>query len=123
MSETIQTIISFQLKKYHGVTPEKVLDIFTESVENYKRAPKRQKLKCAAQAFIDACLVLGNDYLTGAQALEVFNNLATDLETDKDSLTRQINKLMKQLRKEYEKNSGNRTWLNLIRVCFRKTRK
>lgn len=120
MKETIQSIIEFESKKYEGAEFSLVLDIFQNSVENYKVATKRKKLEYVAKTFINACLVASMDALTGAQAFEVFNNLATDLETDKDTLERKINKLMKKERSEYEKNRGNRTWLNLIRMCFRK---
>lgn len=121
MKETIQSIIEFESKKYEGAEFSLVLDIFQNSVENYKVATKRKKLEYVAKTFINACLVASMDALTGAQAFEVFNNLATDLETDKDTLEKKINKLMKTERSEYEKNRGNRTWLNLIRMCFRKT--
>lgn len=120
MKETIQSIIEFESKKYEGAEFSLVLDIFQNSVENYKVATKRKKLEYVAKTFINACLVASMDALTGAQAFEVFNNLATDLETDKDTLEKKINKLMKTERSEYEKNRGNRTWLNLIRMCFRK---
>lgn len=120
MKETIQSIIEFESKKYEGAEFSLVLDIFQNSVENYKVATKRKKLEYVAKTFINACLVASMDALTGAQAFEVFNNLATDLETDKDTIERKINKLMKKERSEYEKNRGNRTWLNLIRMCFRK---
>jgi hypothetical protein len=120
MKETIQSIIEFESKKYEGAEFSLVLDIFQNSVENYKVATKRKKLEYVAKTFINACLVASMDALTGAQAFEVFNNLATDLETDKDTLERKINKLMKTERSEYEKNRDNRTWLNLIRLCFRK---
>lgn len=120
MKETIQSIIEFESKKYEGAEFSLVLDIFQNSVENYKVATKRKKLEYVAKTFINACLVASMDALTGAQAFEVFNNLATDLETDKDTLERKINKLMKKERSEYEKNRDNRTWLNLIRLCFRK---
>lgn len=120
MKETIQSIIEFESKKYEGAEFSLVLDIFQNSVENYKVATKRKKLEYVAKTFINACLVASMDALTGAQAFEVFNNLATDLETDKDTLERKINKLMKMERSEYEKNRDNRTWLNLIRLCFRK---
>ena len=120
MKETIQSIIEFESKKYEGIEFSLALDIFQQSVENYKVATKRKKLEYVAKTFINACLVASMDALTGAQAFEVFNNLATDLETDKDTLERKINKLMKMERSEYEKNRCNRTWLNLIRMCFRK---
>lgn len=120
MKETIQSIIEFESKKYEGAEFSLVLDIFQNSVENYKVATKRKKLEYVAKTFINACLVASMDALTGAQAFEIFNNLATDLETDKDTLEKKINKLMKTERSEYDKNRGNRTWLNLIRMCFRK---
>ena len=120
MKETIQSIIEFESKKYEGIEFSLALDIFQQSVENYKVATKRKKLEYVAKTFINACLVASMDALTGAQAFEVFNNLATDLETDKDTLERKINKLMKMERSEYEKNRDTRTWLNLIRLCFRK---
>lgn len=113
-------IMSFYAQKYPDMTFEIALDFFENSVENYKVATKRKKLEYVAKTFINACLVASMDALTGAQAFEVFNNLATDLETDKDTLERKINKLMKMERSEYEKNRDNRTWLNLIRMCFRK---
>ncbi len=122
MSETINTIIEFESKKYKDVDFSTALDIFTESVEQCKQAKKRKKLDCAAMAFVHACLVLNICYLTGAQALEVVNNLFTDLGTDKNTLEKAINKIMKKERKEYEKNHTNRTWLGLIRVRKRKTR-
>lgn len=121
MKETIQSIIEFESKKYEGAEFSLVLDLFQNSVENYKVATKRKKLEYVAKTFINACLVASMDALTGAQAFEVFNNLATDLETDKDTLEKKINKIMKKERSEYEKNRDNRTWLNLIRMCFRKT--
>lgn len=121
--ETIQSIIEFETQKYQGIEFSLALDIFQDSVENYKRATKRQKLSCVAKAFINACLVLSIDYLTGSQALEVVNNLSTDLETDKETLEKAINKQMKKERKDYEKNQHNRTWLGLIRMCKRANRK
>ncbi len=120
MKETIQSIIEFESKKYEGAEFSLVLDLFQNSVENYKVATKKKKLEYVAKTFINACLVASMDALTGAQAFEVFNNLATDLETDKDTLEKKINKIMKKERSEYEKNRDNRTWLNLIRMCFRK---
>lgn len=123
MKETIQSIIDFETCKYQGIEFSLALDLFTESVENYKRATRRQKLSCVAKAFINACLVLSMDYLTGAQALEVVNNLSTDLETDKEVLEKAINKQMRKERKDYEKNQHNRTWLGLIRMCKRANRK
>lgn len=119
MRETIQSIMEFQSKKYQDIEFSLALDIFQESVENYKRATKRQKLDCVAKVFINACLVMSVEYLTGAQAMEVFNNIATDYGADKDTLELRINKLIKKQRKEYEKNNDNRTWLNLIRMCKR----
>jgi hypothetical protein len=120
MKETIQSIIEFESKKYEGAEFSLALDILQNSVENYKVATKRKKLEYVAKTFINACLVASMDALTGAQAFEVFNNLATDLETDKDTIEKKINKIMKKERSEYEKNRDNRTWLNLIRLCFRK---
>jgi len=120
MKETIQSIIEFESKKYEGAEFSLVLDLFQNSVENYKVATKRKKLEYVAKTFINACLVASMDALTGAQAFEVFNNLATDLETDKDTIEKKINKIMKKERSEYDKNRGNRTWFNLIRLCHRK---
>lgn len=102
--ETIETIMAFELKKYNDIDFHKALDLFTESVEKYKRASKRQKLSCVAQVFIKACLVLGVEYLTGAQCMEVFNNIATDYGADKPDIEKQINKELQKERKEYEKS-------------------
>lgn len=95
----IYTIMEWLVKQSPTISFTESLDIFADSVENYKKAKKRQKLNCVAQAFIDACRVMAMDLLTGAQALEVFNNLATDLGTDKDTLENAINKLIRKQRK------------------------
>lgn len=121
MRETIQSIMEFQSKKYQDIEFSLALDIFQESVENYKRAPKRQKLDCVAKVFINACLVMSVEYLTGAQAMEVFNNIATDYGADKDTLELRINKLITKQRKEYERNCHNRVWLGIVRMCKRAT--
>lgn len=102
--ETIETIMAFELKKYNDISFHKALDLFQESVENYKRATKRQKLKYVAQVFIKACIVMNIEYLTGAQCMEIFNNVATDYGADKDIIEKEINKEMKKERKEYEKS-------------------
>lgn len=99
MKETIESIIGLQLTQHEDIDFSKALDIFTDSVENYKRSTKRQRLNCVALVFINACLIMGIDYLTGAQAMEVFNNIATDYGADKDVLEKRINKIIKKQRK------------------------
>lgn len=98
-SQTIYTVIDIIKSKYHDITLKKAIDIFTDTVENYKKSKKKQKLKWVAQAFIDSCLVMSVDYLTGIQCGEIANNLATDLGTNKDTVERKIDKLIKKERK------------------------
>ena len=114
--ETIISIIDFQTKKYQGIDFSTALDIFCDSVEQYKHSIKRKKLECVAKVFMNACLVASLDNLTGAQCFEVFNNLATDLETDKEVLENAINKLVRKEKKDYERNKNNSLWTSLMRM-------
>ena len=107
MTETIISIIDFEVRKHQGIEFHKALDLFQESVENYKTAPQRKKLECGAQTFISACIVAAVEPLTGAQAFEVFNNVATDYGADKEILEKAINNLMQKERKDYEKDFYN----------------
>ena len=97
--KSLITIVESQKYLHPDITLEEAIDIFTETVENYKNAKRREKLKWVAQAFIDACLVMSVDYLTGVQCGEIANNLATDLDTDKEKVERKINKLIERIGK------------------------
>lgn len=90
-------ILELQDKLHPRLWPTYALDIFLKTVEKYKKARKKNKLKYIAQAFLDACIVLNRDYLMGAQAFEVFNNLATDYGANKDDIEKEINKLLEKL--------------------------
>lgn len=86
--KTTDKIIKYYRK--NTLTKKKAIDIFADSVENYKKANKKERLYWVAKSFIDAFLVMKCDFLTGAQALEVANNLATDFGADKDIINRKI---------------------------------
>jgi len=103
--ESLETILYFEMYKYQGIAREKAIDIFVDSVENYKKATKRKKLYWIAKTFIASCLIMGIDYLTGAQCMEVFNNLCTDFGADKPTVAKEIDKVMKKERKQNEKNN------------------
>lgn len=121
--ETIISIIEFQSRKYHGIGFSEALDIFCDSVEQYKHSIKRKRLECVAKVFMNACLVAGIDNLSGAQCFEVFNNLCTDMETDKETLEKAINKLVRKEKKDYERNKDNCLWTSLVRMRKRHPRK
>lgn len=105
------------------ISKEKALDIFLDSVENYKKAPKKDKLKHIAESYINALMVMKIDFLTGAQAFEVANNLATDFETNKDIIEKEIIKLIiKERRKKHEKTFIYRFYSIFVRLCKRKAR-
>ena len=87
-------IIKWEKKQHPNITLKKALDIFSETVENYKNATKRKRLNYVAKCFLDACLIASLEPLTGSQAFEVFNNIATDFDTDKDTVERKINKII-----------------------------
>ena len=98
--ETVLSIIEYHQKNHTGITLMEALDIFTECVESYKNATKRKKLDWVAESFIAACLIAWCEPITGAQAFEIFNNLATDLETNKVAIEKAVNKIMAKKRKQ-----------------------
>lgn len=106
--ESILGIIEFY-NKTNRFNLEKTIDLFADSVENYKKAKTRpQKLKFVALSFINACRVASVETLTGAQCFEVFNNLATDFNATKPTVERAINKIMRKEREAYENNNSDK---------------
>lgn len=116
--ETLEKVIKFNKNK--SLTRKKAIDLFTYSVENYKKAQQKDKLFWVAQTFINSYLVMKCDFLTGAQAFEVANNLATDFGADKDTLNKQIVKNLSKERGKNEKNLIISIFNRLICLCKRR---
>lgn len=97
----LEQIITFWGRTCPKMPLSKTIDIFADSVENYKDCNYSQKLYFVANTFILAANVMRVDFLTGSQAMEVANNLATDFGADKTKVQNQINKIMKENERKY----------------------
>lgn len=95
-----EQIIRWWVVNTPKMTYHKALDIFSDAVENYKQCAYKDKLYYVALSFILAANVTRIDFLTGAQAFEVADNVATDFGADKIRVQNQINKIMKELEKK-----------------------
>lgn len=83
------------LVTYPKMTLKKAMDVFADTVENYKNCSTKDKLYYDSLSFITAINIMRIDFLTGAQALEVANNVATDFGASKVQVQAQIDKIMK----------------------------
>ena len=83
------------------MTLKKSIDLFADSVESYKNCDYKLKLFYVANTFILAVNIARIEFLTGSQAFEVANNLATDFGADKIRVQNQINKIMKENERKY----------------------
>lgn len=90
-----EQIIRWWLTTYPKMTLKKSMDIFADTVENYKNCSPKDKLYYDSLSFITALNIMRVDFLTGAQALEVANNVATDFGASKIQVQAQIDKIMK----------------------------
>lgn len=90
-----EQIMRWWLTTYPKMTLKKALDIFADTVENYKNCSPKDKLYYDSLSFITAINIVRVDFLTGSQALEVANNVATDFGASKVQVQAQIDKIMK----------------------------
>lgn len=90
-----EQIMRWWLDTYPKMTLKKALDIFADTVENYKNCSPKDKLYYDSLSFITAINIMRIDFLTGAQAFEVANNVATDFGASKVQVQAQIDKVMK----------------------------
>lgn len=98
-----EQIIHWWVVNEPKMTFHKALDIFSNAVENYKNCDYKDKLYYVALCFITAANMMRLDFLTGSQAFEVANNVATDFGADKVRVQNQINKIMQDKEREYGK--------------------
>ncbi len=101
-----------QIIRWWGITCPKMtftkaLDIFGDAVESYKDCPYKEKLHYVALSFILAANISRIDFLTGAQAFEVANNVATDFGADKVRVQNEINKIMHKMEGRYDDKRFN----------------
>lgn len=90
-----EQIMRWWLTTYPKMTLKKALDIFADTVENYKSCFPKDKLYYDSLSFITAINIMRIDFLTGTQAFEVANNVATDFGASKVQVQAQIDKIMK----------------------------
>ena len=103
----IEDIICWFIKNYPNMTRKKAIDLFADAVENYKNCDYKSKLEYEALSFIYAANICRIDFLTGSQAFEVANNVATDFGADKKKVQNRINDIMKNSeRGKYDKRYG-----------------
>lgn len=95
-----EQIIRWWVVNTPKMTYHKTLDIFSDAVENYKHCTYKEKLYYVALSFILAANITRIDFLTGAQAFEVADNVATDFGADKIRVQNQINKIMQELERK-----------------------
>ena len=92
---SLEQIVRWWSAAYPKMTLKKSMDIFADTVENYKNCSPKDKLYYDSLSFITALNIMRIDFLTGAQALEVANNVATDFGASKIQVQAQIDKIMK----------------------------
>lgn len=95
-----EQIIRWWVLNEPKMTYHKALDIFSDTVENYKHCRYKEKLDYVARCFITAANMQRIDFLTGSQAFEVANNVATDFGADKVRVQNRINKIMQELERK-----------------------
>lgn len=104
---SIEQIVRWWSKTYPKMTLKKSIDIFADAVEEYKNCHYSRKLYCVANSFILATNISRIEFLTGCQALEVANNLAADFGASKNQVQNEVNKIMKQMDENYDKQRLN----------------
>ena len=101
--KSLEQIVRWWSAAYPKMTLKKSIDIFADAVEEYKNCHHSRKLYCVANSFILATNISRIEFLTGCQAMEVANNLATDFGASKNQVQTQVDKIMKEMEDKYDK--------------------
>lgn len=104
---SLEQIVRWWSAAYPKMTLKKSIDIFADSVEGYKNCDYSKKLYYVADSFILATNISRIEFLTGCQAMEVANNLATDFGASKNQVQAQVDKIMKELEGKYDEQKLN----------------